>query len=104
MFFAFRRITSRFSLRTLSTKPSGFGQPTSASHPHLGSPLVGNLESWPDPFWIVNKDELTPGIPSLDYEERRRRLMNMLPDKSLVVLLAAPVKYMSASTWFALFV
>lgn len=28
--------------------------------------------------------------------------MGMLPDKSLVILLAAPMKYMSASMWLAL--
>jgi len=44
---------------------------------------------------IVKRNELTPGIPVSDYEQRRRNLMELLPERSLVVSVAAPVKYMS---------
>lgn len=46
---------------------------------------------------VVQRDELTPGIPSSDYEGRRKKLMDLLPEKSIVVSVAAPVKYMSGS-------
>ncbi|KAF9526256.1 peptidase M24 [Crepidotus variabilis] len=77
-----RQIPSRLSHRAVSTKPSRYGQPTISSHPHL-----------------IRKDDLTPGIPASDYETRRRKLMEMLPEKSLVVSVAGPVKYMSSSAY-----
>jgi hypothetical protein len=45
----------------------------------------------------VRPNELTPGIPSEEYERRRKDLMDSLPNNSVVVLIAAPVKYMSGS-------
>ena len=45
----------------------------------------------------VRPNELTPGIPSEEYERRRKNLMDSLPNNSVVVLIAAPVKYMSGS-------
>lgn len=48
---------------------------------------------------VVQRDELTPGIPSSDYEGRRKKLMELLPEKSVVVSVAAPVKYMSGSEY-----
>ncbi|KAG2345012.1 peptidase M24 [Suillus weaverae] len=90
---ALRTVTARCppsqicsSLRTYATeavpayehKPSHYGQPLFQSHPHLLRP-----------------NELTPGIPSEEYERRRKELMNSLPSNSVVVLIAAPVKYMS---------
>jgi hypothetical protein len=45
----------------------------------------------------VTPNELTPGIPSEEYERRRKDLMDSLPNNSVVVLIAAPVKYMSGS-------
>ncbi|EIM85484.1 peptidase M24 [Stereum hirsutum FP-91666 SS1] len=64
-------------------KPSLFGQPTFHSHPHL-----------------VKPDETTPGIPAQDYERRRSELMQGLPNGSLVVSVAAQVKYMSAGIFY----
>ncbi|KAI6035635.1 peptidase M24 [Pisolithus orientalis] len=61
-------------------KPSNYGQPLFPSHPHLLKP-----------------HELTPGIPADEYECRRRTLMDSLPSDSLVVLVAAPIKYMSGT-------
>jgi intermediate cleaving peptidase 55 len=46
---------------------------------------------------VVRDNDLTPGIPASEYEERRRRLMDMLPEKSVVISAAASVKFMSAS-------
>ncbi|KDQ28810.1 hypothetical protein PLEOSDRAFT_1102850 [Pleurotus ostreatus PC15] len=63
----------------IPVKPSCYGQPLCQSHPHL-----------------VKPNELTPGIPAEEYETRRRKLMDNLPDDSLVVSVAAPIKYMSA--------
>ncbi|KAL1688358.1 peptidase M24, structural domain-containing protein [Schizophyllum commune] len=59
-------------------KPTKYGQPLYQSHPHL-----------------VQPGELTPGIPQEEYERRRKALMDSLPDNSVVVCAAAPIKYMS---------
>ena len=48
-------------------------------------------------FTVNKQHDLTPGIPADEYDSRRRKLMERLPDNSLVVAVAAPVKYMSAS-------
>ncbi|ETW84620.1 Metallo peptidase M24B [Heterobasidion irregulare TC 32-1] len=64
-------------------KPSKFGQPTFQSHPHL-----------------LRSHELTPGIPASEYERRRRKLMDGLPDGSLVVSVSAQVKYMSGAIFY----
>ena len=50
-------------------------------------------------YWAVRRNDLTPGIPASDYEQRRRNLMESLPDRSIVISVAAPMKYMSASTF-----
>ncbi|KAF8554093.1 peptidase M24 [Imleria badia] len=63
-------------------KPSNYGQPLFQSHPHLLRP-----------------HELTPGIPLEEYEQRRRQLMQNLPNDSVVVSVAAPIKYMSGGTY-----
>ncbi|KAF9782088.1 peptidase M24 [Thelephora terrestris] len=65
-------------LSTTVTKPAKLGQPVFASHPHL-----------------IKPDELTPGISTREYESRRQRLMETLPDNSIVVLIGGKVKYMS---------
>lgn len=79
------------------TKPSAFGQPLYPSHPHLRmfffayvllAALILNVH-------IVQRDEVTPGIALNEYKKRRSRLMQALPDSSMVVSVAAPVKYMS---------
>lgn len=50
---------------------------------------------------VTTQHDLTPGIPTEEYDYRRRKLMNMLPDNSIVVSVAAPIKYMSASALFS---
>ncbi|KAF8629628.1 hypothetical protein AX15_003362 [Amanita polypyramis BW_CC] len=74
-----RSFASEFAL----TKPSNFGQPLFQSHPHLLQP-----------------NELTPGIPAEDYECRRRKLMESLPDNSIAVSVSAPIKYMSNNIFY----
>lgn len=49
-------------------KPPLYGQPLAKTHAHLIAP-----------------GELTPGIPKIEYEERRKKLMDNLPQGSLVV-------------------
>ncbi|KAF9224423.1 peptidase M24 [Gyrodon lividus] len=79
------------TLRTFATvapidsdlKPSNYGQPLFQSHPHLLRP-----------------HELTPGIPVEEYERRRKELMDNLPSNSVVVSVAAPIKYMSGNIFY----
>ncbi|RDB15460.1 Intermediate cleaving peptidase 55 [Hypsizygus marmoreus] len=78
-----RYATEATNLSDGSLKPSIYGQPLFQSHPHLLQP-----------------QDLTPGIPAEDYELRRRQLMNGLPDNSLVVCVAAPIKYMSGKIFY----
>ncbi|THF96684.1 hypothetical protein TEA_009920 [Camellia sinensis var. sinensis] len=54
------------------------GQPTPASHPQF-----------------LKEGEITPGITSEEYILRRKRLLEILPDKSLAIVAAAPVKMMT---------
>ncbi|XP_019441205.1 PREDICTED: probable Xaa-Pro aminopeptidase 3 isoform X2 [Lupinus angustifolius] len=54
------------------------GQPTPASHPQL-----------------LKDGEITPGISSEEYILRRKKLLELLPDKSLAIIAAAPVKMMT---------
>ncbi|KAF7301306.1 Methionine aminopeptidase [Mycena indigotica] len=65
------------------SKPSSYGQPLFQSHPHL-----------------VANTELTPGFSSEEYETRRRRLMESLPDSSIVVSTAGTIKYMSGQIFY----
>ena len=52
---------------------------------------------------VVKRNELTPGIPVSDYEQRRQNLMDLLPERSLVVSVAAPVKYMSGRKYHSVY-
>ncbi|KJA21690.1 hypothetical protein HYPSUDRAFT_41827 [Hypholoma sublateritium FD-334 SS-4] len=83
MLHSLRRARTRIGSRNFVSKPSEYGQPTLVSHPHL-----------------IKNDDLTPGIPSSEYEERRRKLMDMLPEKSVVISTAATVKFMSANIFY----
>lgn len=49
---------------------------------------------------VVQPGQLTPGIPANDYERRRKKLMDMLPDDSLVVCTGGQVKFMSGREHF----
>jgi len=61
---------------------------------------VANFVIFSTSFSSVQRDELTPGIPRTDYEERRKKLMDLLPEKSAVVSVAAPMKYMSGNIFY----
>ena len=101
MFTSLRRAGTRLSTRNIVTKPSEYGQPVFQSHPHLGMSFFscsGGDDSLSF-YWAVRRNDLTPGIPASDYEQRRRNLMESLPDRSIVISVAAPMKYMSASTF-----
>ena len=39
--------------------------------------------------------KITPGITTEEYISRRKRLLELLPEKSLVIISAAPVKMMT---------
>ncbi|KAL4636671.1 intermediate cleaving peptidase 55, mitochondrial [Castanea sativa] len=54
------------------------GQPTPASHPQL-----------------LKEGEMTPGITTEEYISRRNRLLDLLPENSLAIIAAAPVKMMT---------
>ncbi|CAK9315044.1 unnamed protein product [Citrullus colocynthis] len=54
------------------------GQPTAASHPEL-----------------MKEGEITPGITADEYITRRKRLLELLPENSLAIIAAAPVKMMT---------
>jgi hypothetical protein len=44
---------------------------------------------------LVGPRELTPGIPAVEYRERRKRLSQMLPPGATAILPAAATVYMS---------
>ncbi|KAH8102841.1 peptidase M24, structural domain-containing protein [Cristinia sonorae] len=67
---------------TRTVKPTQYGQPVSASHPHL-----------------IKAHEVTPGIPHKEYDRRRKALMDSLPENSIVVSVAGQVKYMSGRNY-----
>lgn len=54
------------------------GQPTAETHPQL-----------------VAAGEITPGITEQEYVARRKKLLELLPEKSLVIMASAPVKMMT---------
>ena len=84
---------------TTLAKPAKFGQPVFASHPHLSQSIIlFALQNILIHFLPVKGDELTPGISAPEYESRRQKLMQGLPDNSLVVLVGGKVKYMSNRT------
>ena len=89
-----RRLTITFFTETVSIRPTCLPiTSTSSSVLHTSS-----LRFAADGMsFIVQPNELTPGIPSKEYEQRRKALMDSLPDDSIVVAVAAPIKYMSNS-------
>ncbi|GJN89735.1 hypothetical protein Rhopal_002724-T1 [Rhodotorula paludigena] len=60
-----------------------FGQPLPSTHPHLLAP-----------------GELTPGITAVEYEQRRRRLVDRLEDGAVVVIAGGKTKYMSQNIFY----
>lgn len=70
--------TRSYASTAVSPKPPQYGQPLSFSHPHL-----------------VQPDELTMGIPASEYEDRRKRLMQSLPEGSTVICMGGTVRLVS---------
>ncbi|CAE7216626.1 unnamed protein product [Rhizoctonia solani] len=60
-----------------------YGQPLHDSHPHL-----------------IQPGELTPGIPSSEYADRRSRLVDSLPIGSVILCTSAELKYMSSNIFY----
>ena len=68
---------------TVSAADLSFGQPIHETHPHLLSP-----------------GELTPGIQSLEYAQRRDALARQLPKGGIAILASATVKYKSRDVFY----
>ncbi|PWY97110.1 hypothetical protein BCV70DRAFT_81481 [Testicularia cyperi] len=115
----YRSPTSSSSVAGPSSLSGGerrtYGQPLPHSHPHLfprrgplGSEDAVLLADQPIPeagFYDPGEgytatEQLTPGIPASEYEERRRKLMDRLPDSSVVVAMSGRVKSMSGNIFY----
>lgn len=64
--------------RAYCAKVTDIGQPTPASHPQL-----------------LREGEITPGITTEEYISRRKKLLDLLPERSVAIIAAAPVKMMT---------
>ncbi|UZJ55987.1 hypothetical protein CBS101457_005307 [Exobasidium rhododendri] len=98
--------SSSSSQNATSAKSRRYGQPLPSTHPHL-FPLRHSLLAGADVEHFdahgnrnVAYDELTPGIPSNEYEDRRKKLMERLPEKSVVVVMSGRVKNMSGNIFY----
>lgn len=82
------------------------GQPLPFSHPHLFPqrlPLLAGADIIPhdrDGQIAVAEDELTPGIPAREYQDRRQRLMDRLSEGSVVVCMSGRTKMMSENIFY----
>jgi hypothetical protein len=47
------------------------------------------------PFQLLREGEITPGITTEEYISRRKKLLDLLPEKSVAIIAAAPVKMMT---------
>jgi Xaa-Pro aminopeptidase len=47
------------------------------------------------PFQFLREGEITPGITNEEYISRRKKLLDLLPEKSVAIIAAAPVKMMT---------
>lgn len=52
------------------------------------------------PHYLPNPGNLTPGISSLEYYERRLKLANRLPEKSIAVVVGNQVKFSSGAVFY----
>ncbi|EEF49982.1 intermediate cleaving peptidase 55, mitochondrial isoform X2 [Ricinus communis] len=73
----FKQGTACYAYST--NKVFDIGQPTPATHPQL-----------------LKEGEITPGISNEEYISRRKKLLEILPEKSLAIIAAAPVKMMTS--------
>ena len=61
----------------------------------LKTPLYQPYYLFPSLLQLLRKGETTAGITETEYASRRKRLLDLLPDRSLAILAAAPVKMMT---------
>ncbi|XP_065853670.1 intermediate cleaving peptidase 55, mitochondrial [Euphorbia lathyris] len=73
----FTQSIGRYAYST--NKVCDIGQPTPATHPQL-----------------LKEGEITPGITCDEYISRRKKLLELLPEKSLAIIAAAPIKMMTS--------
>ncbi|GAK66642.1 peptidase M24 [Moesziomyces antarcticus] len=107
--------SSASSSSNLSGRQRTYGQPLPHSHPHLfpRRGVLGSEDALLRPgdalphddmydagAGIVATEQLTPGIPKSEYEERRKKLMDRLPDNSVVVAMSGRVKSMSGNIFY----
>lgn len=97
MFRSLRGAGARISTRNIVIKPSEHGQPTILSHPHLSLSALSAHKSLILTVFTVRRNDITPGFPGSEYEQRRRNLMELLPEKSIAVTVSSPIKFMSGS-------
>lgn len=89
-----RSCNSRHFAKTIILWPAGF--PVTPTYLQVICRLWGDYSAHAF-LTVVRSNELTPGIPTEEYERRRKALMASLPADSIVVSVAAPIKYMSNS-------
>jgi hypothetical protein len=65
---------------------------TSSSQAHAKPPLYGQPLSQTHPHLIKSPSQLTRGITEHEYEQRRRNLMQSLPEGSKVVCMGGTVR------------
>lgn len=90
---------------TYSTKKIiDIGQPSPTSHPEVvqfptnflyNINYIYLIRVVLIPFQLLREGEITPGISSEEYALRRKKFLELLPEKSLAILAAAPVKMMT---------
>lgn len=68
---------------SISAAELQFGQPVHETHPHL-----------------LRAGELTPGISSLEYHQRRSKLAASLPENGIAILAASDTKYRSGAVFY----
>ncbi|CAI6313097.1 unnamed protein product [Periconia digitata] len=74
---------TRRTLSSISAAELQFGQPLHETHPHL-----------------LQAGEITPGITAQEYYDRRVKLAQALPARSVAILAAADVKYRSGAVFY----
>lgn len=81
-----QRTRRQYSTPSVSAGDLTFGQPLSETHPHLLQP-----------------GELTPGITSQEYYDRRQKLVEKLPPNSVAVVAAADLVQRTGSCFYEFF-
>ena len=83
-----------------SMYPHELAQPNPNSHPHMfysSEELTPGKQAHAQTSTITHRHQ---GITKEEYHQRRKRLVDSIPDASLVILRAASIKYMSKNILF----